>query len=61
MFSMKPISIDGEHEVSQGFSKRMQPRIDELARRTRATKSFAVMKIDDTCNDVTRKDVIAEV
>lgn len=36
-----------------GFSKRMQPRINEFARRTQQFyRYFAVLKIDDTRNDV---------
>ncbi|CAE7502116.1 PDIA2 [Symbiodinium natans] len=35
-----------------GFSKRMSPRVDELARHFRHAKQLSVMKIDDTQNDV---------
>ena len=35
-----------------GFSKRMQPHVDELARRTRHLSTFTVLKIDETRNDV---------
>lgn len=43
----------GPQPAALGFSKRMQPRIDELARRTQQFyRYFAVLKIDDTRNDV---------
>lgn len=35
-----------------GFSKRMQPRVDALARNLSHAKSLAIFKIDDTRNDV---------
>eukprot|EP00930_Biecheleria_cincta_P052997 TRINITY_DN38311_c0_g1_i1.p1 TRINITY_DN38311_c0_g1~~TRINITY_DN38311_c0_g1_i1.p1 ORF type:complete len:165 (+),score=32.95 TRINITY_DN38311_c0_g1_i1:51-497(+) len=35
-----------------GFSKRMQPRIDALAHNLSHVKSLAILKIDDTRNDV---------
>ncbi|CAE7241454.1 MMK1, partial [Symbiodinium necroappetens] len=35
-----------------GFSKRMSPRVDELARHFRYARQLSILKIDDTQNDV---------
>ncbi|CAE7364197.1 PDIL1-4 [Symbiodinium sp. CCMP2592] len=35
-----------------GFSKRMSPRVDELARHFRHARQLSILKIDDTQNDV---------